>query len=28
LEIDFKDLSGRYTDNGNRTFQIIYSGEF
>lgn len=28
LEIDFKDLSGRYTQTGNRTFQIIYSGEF
>lgn len=28
LEIDFKDLSSRYTETGNRTFQIIYSGEF
>ncbi|MBE0478002.1 hypothetical protein IBX65_02625 [Candidatus Aerophobetes bacterium] len=28
LEIDFKDLSGRYTEAGNRTFQITYSGEF
>ena len=28
LEINFKDLSGIYTDNGNRTFQVIYSGEF
>jgi len=28
LEIDFKDLTGRYADSGNRTFQIIYSGEF
>ncbi|MBC7190071.1 hypothetical protein H5U35_07720, partial [Candidatus Aerophobetes bacterium] len=28
LEVDFKDLSGRYTENGNRIFQIIWSGEF
>lgn len=28
LEIGFKDLSSRYTESGNRTFQIIYSGEF
>jgi len=28
LEIDFKDLSARYTKTGNRIFQIVYSGEF
>lgn len=28
LEVDLKDLSGRYTKNGNRIFQIIWSGEF
>ncbi len=28
LEIDFKDLTGRYAEAGNRTFQIIYRGEF
>lgn len=28
LEIDFKDLTSRYAESGNRTFQIIYSGEF
>jgi len=28
LELDFKDLSHRYTETGNRIFQITYSGEF
>ncbi len=28
LEIGFKDLSGVYTENGNRIFQIAYVGEF
>jgi|GEM_PF-378664 len=28
LEIDFKDLSQRYSESGNRIFQIKYLGEF
>ncbi len=28
MELDFKDLSHRYTEAGNRIFQIIYAGEF
>lgn len=28
LELDFKDLSHRYNDSGNRIFQITYSGRF
>jgi len=28
LRFDFKDLSKRYSESGNRTFRIIYFGEF
>lgn len=28
LELDFKDLSHRYANSGNRIFQITYTGEF